>query len=170
MKIVFVADNIRSMENIGSLFRTADGIGAAAVWSVGISAYPDLGERDTRRQWLRERNTKFIQKTALSGLQTVQADYFATAEDAIARLKEERYQIICVEQTKRSVDFRYNFPLSERVCLVFGNEIDGVSETFLKAANQVIEIPMQGAGKSLNVAVSAGIVGYQLLTRMSQPF
>jgi len=164
--IVFVADNIRSLENVGSLFRITDGIGAKAVWSIGISGYPDLLERDTRREWLKARNTKFIQKSGLSGLDNIAADYFEKAADAILKLKEEGRQIICVEQTENSVDFKSKYLISEKCCIVLGNEIEGVSKDFLDACDLILEIPMNGVGKSLNVAVSAGIIGYEIAGRI----
>ena len=104
-------------------------------------------------------------KSGLSGLQTVKAAYFPTAEEAITRLKEEGYQIVCVEQTEKSVDFRSAYTVSSRCAIVMGNEIEGVSKDFLDAADLILEIPMKGAGKSLNVSVSAGIVGYEIASR-----
>jgi tRNA G18 (ribose-2'-O)-methylase SpoU len=158
-KIVFVADNIRSLENIGSLFRTADGVGAAEVMCVGISGYPNMGEHDTRRPYLREKNHKMIQKTALSGIE-LPFRYFATASDALSYLQHEGYFIVCVEQTARSVQIFGTYEIQFPCALVLGHELDGVSPAFVESADLILEIPMYGKGKSLNVGVAAGIAGY----------
>jgi tRNA G18 (ribose-2'-O)-methylase SpoU len=161
-KITLLADNIRSLENVGSLFRLADAIMVERVILVGISAYPDMGESDTRRPWLRERMHKLIKKTALSGID-VPFEYYQTAEEAVDSLKKRGTSIICIEQDERSVLYNSEYSVHFPCCIVLGNELDGVSKVFLDSADLILEIPMFGKGKSLNVSVSAGIVAYQIL-------
>jgi 23S rRNA (guanosine2251-2'-O)-methyltransferase len=161
-QFILVADNIRSLENIGSLFRIGDAFGADAIYIVGISGYPDMGENDTRRQWLREKNTKAIQKTALTGLTTVPFTYFATTEECLAEIKKNEYHLVSVEQDSRAQKIETLTSLPFPCCIVFGNEVTGVSKEFLDESEQILEITQYGSGKSLNVSVSAGIVCYIL--------
>ncbi len=162
---LFVADNIRSIENVGSLFRTADGLGGAGVVCVGISSYPDQGESDARRPYLRQKNHQLLKKTALSGID-LPFWYFATAEEAVAWLKNNGYAIICIEQHTSALNLLTDtFTIPTPYCLVLGNEIEGVGQYFLQSADLIIEFPMFGKGKSLNVSVSAGIAAFELLRR-----
>jgi tRNA G18 (ribose-2'-O)-methylase SpoU len=163
--VVFVADNVRSLENVGSIFRTADGLGASEVICVGISSYPDRGELDTRRPWLRLKNHKAIAKTALSGIE-MPFRYFATPLETVEYLRSGGYFVVCVEQSEKSVDLGSSYTLQAPLAIVIGHELDGVSREFLDAADLVVEIPMQGKGISFNVSVSAGIAGYVLTQKL----
>lgn len=142
--VVIVLDNIRSQNNTGSIFRTADAFRLEGIFLCGITATPPHRE---------------IQKTALGSTESVQWRYFTTTMDAIGYLQKEDYTLIAVEQTRNSVllqDFKPD--KDQKYALVFGNEVNGVGEAELEQCNLVLEIPQFGTKHSLNVAVSVGIV------------
>lgn len=159
-QFILVADNIRSLENVGSLFRIADAFAAEAIYIVGISGYPDMGELDPRRPWLKDKNTKAIRKTALTGLDTTPFQYFPSVKECLTQIKLKKYKIVCIEQDPRSIKIDKLTKVPSPCCLIFGNEVTGVSAEFLDEAELILEIPQLGKGKSLNVSVSAGIVCY----------
>jgi 23S rRNA (guanosine2251-2'-O)-methyltransferase len=161
--ITIVADNIRSLENVGSLFRVADAICAERILLIGISGYPNMKDSDKRRPWLREKNHKQIQKSALMTVDTVPFEYFPSTEECIKALKESGYFIVCAEQTSESKTYTSKYEVDFPCALVFGHEKDGVSQAFLDASDLTLEIPQYGSGKSLNVAVSAGVLSYHIL-------
>jgi len=141
-----VCDNIRSLENIGSIFRTVDALGANKVFLCGISGKPP--------------NSK-ISKTALGAENWIPWEYNWQTWRVIKKLKKEGIKIIILEQTKTSLfysKFKPKFPLA----LVIGNEIKGVSKSVLKQADKIISLPMSGLKESLNVAVAFGIAGYEI--------
>jgi tRNA G18 (ribose-2'-O)-methylase SpoU len=142
LPIVLVLDNIRSLSNIGSVFRTADAFRVERIVLCGISGQPPHRE---------------IHKTALGATETVAWTYYENVLDAVKMLKQSDYRIIAVEQTDKS-QLLQNFVWPERTALVFGNEVDGVSEDVINSCNDAIEIPQSGSKHSLNVAVCAGIV------------
>lgn len=167
-RLIIVADNIRSIENTGAIFRVADGVGAQKVVLVGITPYPDLGESDSRRPWLRHKMSTKLKKTALDGMSTEFA-YFANVEETLEYLRQLKCILVAVEQTATSValsqltkvlqEHMRNDPC-KTIVIILGNETEGVSQAFLEASDLKIEIPMYGKGKSLNVAVAAGIAAY----------
>ena len=141
--IVLVLDNIRSMHNVGSVFRTADAFLVEKIGLCGITATPPNRE---------------INKTALGATESVKWEYHEKCVDFIRQLKEEGYRILCLEQTDNSVmmqDFR--FAPEQKYCFVFGNEVFGVDESVIALADTCLEIPQFGTKHSLNVAVTAGI-------------
>ena len=142
--IVVVLDNVRSMNNIGSAFRTADAFRVEMLVLIGITARPP--HRD-------------INKTALGATDTVDWKYFATSEEAITWLKKEGYTIIPIEQVKGSKLLQTFTPDPNKAfALVFGNEVNGVSEEIISQADDCLEIPQIGSKHSLNIAVSIGVV------------
>lgn len=148
--IIIVLDNIRSQNNTGSVFRTADAFRLEAIYLCGITATPPHRE---------------IHKTALGATETVNWKYFTETRQAIEVLKTEGYQIISVEQTTNSVKLNhFNAKKGSKMALVFGNEINGVDETIINESNMVIEIPQLGTKHSLNVAVSVGIVIWKIIS------
>ncbi len=152
LPLVVVADNIRSLHNIGSMFRTCDGFAVEAFWLCGITAVPP---------------NKEIHKTALGAELSVEWKYFPTTCEAVERLSEEGYRIIGVEQAENSVH-PVDLPLERgnKYALVFGNEVKGVQQEVLDRCHAVIEIPQRGTKHSLNVAVSAGIVLWEFFKRI----
>lgn len=145
MPLTIVVDNVRSLNNIGSIFRTADGFAVEQVMLCGISATPPSAE---------------IHKTALGAESSVDWHYYSTTAEAIAALKERNYHICCLEQVLDSVylqDFQPDFSAGMRYAFVVGNEVDGVDAAVVDACDCAIEIPQLGTKHSLNVAVSSGI-------------
>lgn len=146
--LIIVLDNIRSLNNIGSVFRTADAFLIEAVYLCGITAQPP--HRD-------------IQKTALGATETVTWKYFENTKDALSNLKQNQYKIASIEQTQNSTmlnDFKVK--LDEKWALVFGNEVNGVEQEIINQSDVVIEIPQYGTKHSLNISVSAGIVVWEI--------
>jgi len=147
--IVGVLDNIRSVYNVGAIFRTADAVRLQELVLCGMTARPPRPD---------------IRKTALGAEETVPWRYFESAEEAVRVLKKQGFQIALLEQTDESVDLweaRFDFPLA----LVVGHEWHGVSEEVLPLADLAVSIPMFGAKTSLNVSVAFGIAAYAALQR-----
>lgn len=148
-KIIIVLDNIRSMHNVGSIFRTADAFLIEAVFLCGYTPQPP--HRD-------------IHKTALGATETVDWIYFESAVKAIEELKKNGYRIYAVEQADKSTSLEI-FDRDENipVAVVVGNEVEGVSNEVLTICDGCIEIPQLGMKHSLNVSVAAGIILWQLV-------
>ena len=146
--IVVVLDNVRSHSNIGSIFRTADAFLTRAVYLCGITATPPHRE---------------IQKTALGATESVEWKYYPSTNDAIQELKEAGYLIIGVEQTEGSIELQ-NMQVEEGklYALVFGNEVNGVDQEILNLCDYCIEIPQFGTKHSFNIAISVGIVLWEV--------
>jgi tRNA G18 (ribose-2'-O)-methylase SpoU len=151
--IYALADNIRSLYNVGSIFRSSDGALLSKLFLTGFTPFPPRKE---------------IEKTALGATQTVPWEYHKNPLDAVAQLKEQKIKICVLELTTKSIPHydltKQDFPL----CLVFGNEITGVSKEIIEQADMAIEIPMYGNKQSLNVAVAYGIVLYDCLRILHQ--
>lgn len=142
-----VCDNIRSAENVGSIFRTADALGVKKIFLCGICAAPP--------------NPK-ISKTALGAEKTVPFEYHKQVWRLVAKLQLENVKVVSLEQSPNSVlhtDFKPVFPMA----LVIGNEVKGVSQKVLELSDGIIHLPMQGAKESLNVSVAFGVAGYQIM-------
>ncbi len=145
---LLVLDNVRSLNNVGSIFRTADAFLVEAVWLCGITATPPHRE---------------IHKTALGATESVEWKYFESSVEAARLLKEKGYLIVSVEQAEGAVSpDRFTAEPGRRYALVFGHEIRGVSEEVVNLSDACIEIPQYGTKHSFNVAVSAGIVLWEL--------
>ncbi len=142
--LVIILDNVRSLHNVGSVFRTCDSFLVEKIFLCGITPTPP--HRD-------------IQKTALGATETVNWEANDNIEDCLQKLKAEEYMICAVEQVHDSEPLnQLNINKGEKYALVFGNEVEGVSEQALKHCNKFIEIPQLGTKHSLNISVSAGIV------------
>ncbi|MBK9292632.1 MAG: RNA methyltransferase [Bacteroidetes bacterium] len=146
MPAVAVLDNIRSLHNVGSIFRSADAFALKAIYLCGITACPPHRE---------------IHKTALGATETVEWHYYPQITDCLKQLAAEGYEIVCVEQTNQSIKLQ-DFAPSRPVALVFGNELDGVSDAALQWCQRAVELPQAGTKHSLNVSVCAGIVFWHL--------
>jgi tRNA G18 (ribose-2'-O)-methylase SpoU len=147
--VILVLDNVRSALNVGSIFRTADAFAIESVYLCGITACPPHRE---------------ILKTALGATETVNWKYFSQFDEAAIELKSAGYQIAAVEQTDSSITLNQFMP-SGKQALVFGNEIDGVSDKALQYCHSFIEIPQYGVKHSLNVAVCAGIILWEVMQK-----
>ena len=142
-----VCDNIRSLENIGSIFRTSDALGVSKIYLCGISGRPPHHK---------------ISKTALGAEETIPFEYCRQTSRLIDKLKERKINIIALEQDKKSVSyakFKPKFPLA----LILGNEVKGVSRKILKKCDKIIYLPMSGQKESLNVSVAFGVAGYYII-------
>lgn len=142
--VVVVLDNIRSMHNIGSVFRTSDAFRIQKVYLCGITARPPH---------------KDIRKTALGATESIEWEYVEDAIDLIPRLKNENYSILSIEQTESSTSLSdYEIKSDRAYAVVFGNEVDGVQQEVIDQSDLCIEVPQEGTKHSLNVSVCAGIV------------
>ena len=146
-KIVVVLDNIRSMHNVGSVFRTSDAFLIEAICLCGFTPQPP--HRD-------------INKTALGATETVDWIYYNTTTDAVNDLKNRGYKVYAIEQVESSISLE-KFICNEPTAVVFGNEVDGVDDSVLKLVDGSIEIPQLGMKHSLNISVAAGIVLWQMV-------
>ncbi len=147
--IVLVLDSVRSALNVGSAFRTADAFLVEKIYLCGITAQPP---------------NKEITKTALGATESVEWVYESDVAAALHRLKQQGYMIAAVEQAEGSVALQ-DFKMPEKVALIFGNEVAGVSEAAMAMADASIEIPQLGTKHSLNIAVCVGIVVWELFKR-----
>ena len=155
-EIYILLNNIRSLHNVGSIFRTADGAGVKKLFLCGQTGYPPREE---------------ITKTAIGAEEVVPWEYWIDAKECIAMLNKKSVQLVALEQTKKSIDYR-KFSASSGsasggkpkypICLVLGHEIEGVEEGILDLCDEAIEIPMHGKKQSLNVSVAFGVAVYSL--------
>lgn len=150
--LIVVLDNVRSLHNVGSVFRTADAFLVEGLYLCGITGTPP---------------NKEIQKTALGSTDTVAWTYFKTTAEAIAQLKENEFKIFAIEQAEKSVALnKFIPPQNEKVALVFGHEVKGVDQQIIDLCDGVIEIPQVGTKHSLNISVSAGIVIWEVFLKL----
>lgn len=148
LTIYLVLDNIRSMENVGSIFRTADAAGVKKIYLCGITPRPPRKE---------------IDKAALGAVDFVEWEYHLNSKFLISNFKKEGIPVIALEQDKRAIPLStFSLPPSA-LALVIGNEVNGISKDVLDLADQIIEIPMHGKKNSLNVSVATGIALFQII-------
>ena len=150
LSVVVVLDNIRSLSNVGSVFRTADAFRIGELFLCGITACPPHRE---------------IHKTALGADETVPWRYFATTEDACKELQSMQYKIYAVEQVESSVMLQ-DFKVEPKSAFILGNEVDGVSEEALPYCHGAVEIPQEGTKHSLNVSVCSGIILWHVFQQL----
>ena len=148
MNTVVILDNIRSVHNVGSLFRTCEGAGVSKLYLCGVTPSP-------KDRFGRVRSD--IAKVALGTENLVPCEEITDTQTCITKLKSEGYVIVAVEQDARSKDFK-SFVQKEKTAFVFGEETKGLSKEILDMCDEILEIPMQGEKESLNVSVSAGII------------
>lgn len=150
LPIIIVLDNIRSLSNVGAVFRTADAFRIGELYLCGITACPPHRE---------------IHKTALGADETVKWQYFETTEEACKALKEKGFNIFAVEQIEGS-QMLQNFKFEPKTALIMGNEVEGVSEEVLPYCDGALELPQEGTKHSLNVSVCAGIVMWKVFEQL----
>ena len=152
LPIVVVLDNIRSLNNVGSVFRTADAFLISKIMLCGITATPPNND---------------IHKTALGAEDSLAWQYFESTIDCVNRLKEDGYTLCCLEQVKDSVALQ-DFVVEEgkKYAIIFGNEVNGVDQEVVNACDVCIEIPQCGTKHSLNVSVSGGIAMWHFFDAM----
>jgi len=147
-----VLDNIRSLHNVGSIFRSADAAGVQKLYLCGMTGAPPRQE---------------IRKAALGAEETVAWEYCKQTAEALEKLKNDGYALIALENTPASVDYRrmaYRFPLA----LVVGHEFHGIAPEILARCDAAISLPMRGMKSSLNVAVAFGIAAYEITHRLTE--
>lgn len=184
-KIVLVLHNIRSAHNVGSIFRTADAAGVEKIFLCGITPTPsrfdlfkDLSRsspeamvRDSRSNLGRDQETSKIAKTALGAEKTMPWEQCKQTWRLLEKLKSGGVQVIALEQSAKSVDYRKFKPKflpagrQVHLALVVGNEVRGLNKQVLKYCDKIIEIPMRGKKESLNVSVAAGIVLFKIIEK-----
>lgn len=150
MKYIYlILDDIRSMENVGSIFRTADAAGVKKIYLCGITPRPPRKE---------------IDKAALGAVDFVEWEYCKDIKSLIAKLRSEETKIIALEQDPRAIQYSlFDIHPSNNVALIVGNEVSGVRKEILDLCDVVVEIPMHGQKNSLNVAVATGIILYKII-------
>lgn len=152
LPIIIVLDNVRSLHNVGSAFRTADGFAVQAIYLCGITAQPPHRE---------------IEKTALGATQSIAWRYFEHVKEAVEELKNKDFQIVAIEQAENSVsliDFKPS--QKEKYALFFGNEVNGVSEEVMQEIDTCLEIPQFGTKHSFNIVISTGIVLWDFFCKL----
>tara|TARA_B100000315_G_scaffold250763_1_gene284242 strand:+ start:101 stop:652 length:552 start_codon:yes stop_codon:yes gene_type:complete len=145
LPISILVENVRSVHNVGSIFRSADGFGAEKIYLTGYTAHPPRED---------------LHKTALNAEDSVPWEYIENPVIAAEAIKKQGIQLILIEQTHISqsiYEINFQFP----ICFMVGNEVNGVSEELSKMADVHVELPMRGIKQSLNVSVAAGVVGYE---------
>ena len=152
--IIIVLDNIRSLNNIGSVFRTSDAFLIEKIYLCGITAKPPH---------------KDIHKTALGSTETVDWEYAEHTLELVEKLKAENYKVISVEQAEQALMLNdFNIETNTKYALVFGNEVKGVSQDVVNASDVVIEIPQFGTKHSLNISVSCGVVIWDFFSKLTK--
>jgi 23S rRNA (guanosine2251-2'-O)-methyltransferase len=152
LPVVVVLDNVRSMHNVGSVFRTADGFSIEKVILCGITAQPPHRE---------------IEKTALGATQSVDWIHFEDTLVAVDTLRQKGYEIIAIEQAENSTMLNVFKPdLTKKYALIFGNEVNGVSDEVMQKIDNCIEIPQFGTKHSFNIVISAGIVLWDFFAKL----
>ena len=152
LPLVVVLDDVRSMHNVGSVFRTGDAFRVEAVYLCGITSTPPMAE---------------IHKTALGAEDSVRWVYFPTAVEAVEQLKAEGYTVYSVEQVEHSTKLqRFRAETGRRYAVVLGNEVKGVHQEVVDASDGCLEIPQLGTKHSMNVSVTAGIVIYKFAEQL----
>ena len=153
LPVAVVLDNVRSMHNIGSIFRTSDGFAVEQICLCGITAQPPHRE---------------IEKTALGATQSINWTYFETPLQAVETLRADCYKIIAIEQAENSIMLNTFAPAAnEKYALIFGNEVNGVSDEVMQQIDACIEIPQFGTKHSFNIVVSAGIVLWDFFVKLN---
>lgn len=155
VKAIAVLDNLRSVYNVGSIFRTANAVGIEKIYLCGTTPTP-LDKKGERR--------KDFAKVALGAEDTVVWEYFESTLDCAKKLKEENYYVIALEQGENSVDYKEVSVFDkENVAFIIGNEVEGVTKDVLDECDVLAEIPMLGTKESLNVTIAFGIAVYRIL-------
>ena len=151
--IIIILDNIRSLNNIGSVFRTADAFLVQKIYLCGITATPPH---------------KDIRKTALGATESVNWEYRKDTLEVVQELKQQGVQTVAVEQAENAVMLNdFEVGATETIALIFGNEVNGGSQEVVNASDTVLEIPQFGTKHSLNISVSAGVVVWDLWSKQN---
>lgn len=151
--LVLILDNVRSLNNVGAVFRTADSFLLESVYLCGITGTPPH---------------KDIQKTALGATDTVEWKYYKQTIDAVSELKQKNYRVYAIEQAENSIMLnKFTALNNQKIAFVLGNEINGVEQVVIDCCDGVLEIPQSGFKHSLNIAVAAGIVSWEMYKQLN---
>lgn len=150
--VILVLDNVRSLNNVGSAFRTADAFLLEGIYICGVTGTPP---------------NKEIEKTALGATATVAWKHFRNTSEAVKDLKESGFKVYAVEQVEQSTELQnFNNSIQDKIALVFGNEVYGVEQEIVNICDGCIEIPQLGTKHSLNISVSIGITIWEIVRKM----
>jgi 23S rRNA (guanosine2251-2'-O)-methyltransferase len=150
--LLIILDNVRSLNNVGSVFRTADAFRIEALYLCGITGKPPDRE---------------IRKTALGATESVTWRYFSSTREAISAARTAGYEVCAIEQADGAISLdQFNPVPGTKLALIFGNEVNGVDQEVVNLCDRVIEIPQLGTKHSLNIAVCAGVVTWDLLVKL----
>ncbi len=159
-ELVIVLPDIRSAQNVGAIWRTADAVGARQLITCGYTPHPRVAA-DPRPPHVAMSNERAITKAALGAEHTVPHEHYATLAAACARLRHNHYRIVALEQAENTQPL-FDYQPPARLALVLGNEVTGLTTAELTLCDEILELPMLGRKESLNVAVAAGIAMYRL--------
>ena len=158
-QIILIAHNLRSCHNVGSLLRTADGLGIECVYLTGYTPYPAGSVSDPRLPYLAAKISRQITKTALGAEKTMLWQYVSDIFSLLPKLQARGYQIVALEQAPKSSDLNTYKP-PQKLALIVGREVEGIEDEVLNKVDDIVEIPMQGHKESFNVAVAAAMALY----------
>lgn len=159
--IALIAHNIRSTHNVGSMLRTAEGLGVEKVYLTGYTPYPAM-EHDPRLPHLARKIDAQIHKTALGAEEMVPWEHSPDIRTVLISLRREGFQIAALEQDPRAVKST-TFHAPDKIALIVGREVEGVEPEILDLCDHIVEIPMYGRKESFNVSVAAAMLLYQLM-------
>ena len=162
-KLIIVANNLRSIHNVGSIFRTAEGLGVEKLYLTGYTPYPRL-ENDDRLPHLINKLDKAISKVSLGAEKNLDFDYHDDIFELIKKYKQKNYRIVALEQAKNSVNI-LNYKPMEKSILIIGNEVDGIEQSVLESSEDILEIPMMGKKESFNVVQAMAIASFYLINQ-----
>ncbi|MCA9353592.1 TrmH family RNA methyltransferase [Candidatus Nomurabacteria bacterium] len=152
---ILILENIRSAQNVGSIFRSSDAVGIDKIYIAGIT--PDPVDRFGRYR-------KDISKASLGAEKSIPWEHVASSSDIVKKLKEDGFKVASLEQDERSIDYK-SFDAPEKIAIVLGSEVDGVSKEVLNISDVILEIPMKGEKESLNVSVAGGVLLFRLFDK-----
>lgn len=164
MSLIVIAHNIRSAHNIGSILRTSDGCGVEKIFLTGYTPTPA-----TKETVYVTRAHKDLAKTALGAEKNIPWESIEDVMGLLKQLKEDGYQMVALEQSEHSIDYRSYQPLS-KVALIVGNEVEGVDVGILHQCDAIVEIPMRGQKNSLNVSVAFGIAAFEIKSKLEREY
>lgn len=161
-KVILIAHNLRSTHNVGSLLRTAEGLGLEKVYLTGYTPYPEA-KNDLRLPHESRKIAKQINKTALGAENSIDWEH-GQIENVIKKLKSENYEVVALEQTPTSQPLN-DFKPPEKIVIIVGREVEGIEAEIIKQTDQQIEIPMLGQKESFNVVQATAMALYHCLYR-----
>lgn len=160
-QLVLIAHNIRSTHNVGAIFRTSEGFGVNKIIFTGYTPYPSV-ENDERPPHIRNKITAQIAKTALGAEKMVNFEYITQPTTTLKELKNQGYVVAALEQTSKSIMLPDYTNIPDKLVLLLGEEVHGITNDLLNLCDVVLEIPMVGKKESFNVSVATGIAIYAL--------